>query len=133
MDAVRADGISALRAGNARPYEFDHTSGGERRGDQWSPALAPPSGGAGAQRLRGTYTNPAAPPLRCLSGEASRCGGDGVRRSARTPDHGEQKRPAISVAGTQYSPSLHFRCQPDIGILHRGKIGKMRPALVVFQ
>ena len=68
-----------------------------------------------------------------LSGEASRCGGDGVRRSARTPDHGEQKRPAISVAGTQYSPSLHFRCQPDIGILHRGKIGKMRPALVVFQ
>ena len=41
MDAVRADGISALRAGNARPYEFDHTSGGERRGDHWSPALAP--------------------------------------------------------------------------------------------
>ena len=41
MDAVRADGISALRAGNARPYEFDHTSGGERRGDHWSPALPP--------------------------------------------------------------------------------------------
>lgn len=58
---------------------------------------------------------------------------DGVRRLARTPDHGERKRSAISVAGTQYSPSLHFRCQPDIGILHRGKIGKMRPALVVFQ
>ena len=44
MDAVRADGISALRADNARPYEFDHTSGGERRGDHWSPALAPPLG-----------------------------------------------------------------------------------------
>ena len=44
MDAVRADGISALRAGNALPYEFDHTSGGERRGDHWSPALAPPLG-----------------------------------------------------------------------------------------
>ena len=29
---------SALRAGNARPYEFDRTSGGERRGDHWSPA-----------------------------------------------------------------------------------------------
>ena len=41
MDAVRADGISALRAGNARPYEFDHTSGGERRGNHWSPALPP--------------------------------------------------------------------------------------------
>ena len=44
MDAVRADGISALRAGNAR--------------------LGSPSGGAGAQRLRGTYTNPAALPFR---------------------------------------------------------------------
>ena len=44
MDAVRADGISALRADNARPYEFDHTSGGERRGDHWSHALAPPLG-----------------------------------------------------------------------------------------
>ena len=42
MDAVRADGISALRAGNARPYEFDHTSGGERRGDHWSPAFLRP-------------------------------------------------------------------------------------------
>mgnify|MGYP001638121673 CR=1 FL=1 len=42
MDAVRADGISALRAGNARPYEFDRTSGGERRGDHWSPASLQP-------------------------------------------------------------------------------------------
>ena len=105
MDAVRADGISALRAGNARPYEFDHTSGGERRGDQWSPALAPPSGGAGAQRLRGTYTNPAAPPLRCLSGEASRCGGDGPMRASaptrcrgRSRDAGGQSLPPLQGA-----------------------------------
>ena len=42
MDAVRADGISALRADNARPYEFDHTSGDERR--PLVARLAPPLG-----------------------------------------------------------------------------------------
>ena len=30
------------RAGNARPYEFDRTSGGERKGDHWSPAFLRP-------------------------------------------------------------------------------------------
>ena len=31
---------SALRAGNARPYGFYRSSGGERRGDHWSPVPA---------------------------------------------------------------------------------------------
>ena len=58
MEAVRADGISALRAGNARPYEFDHTSGGERRGDHWSPALAPLWGSWRAAPERGIHKPP---------------------------------------------------------------------------
>ena len=58
MDAVRADGISALRAGNARPYEFDRGSGDERRGDHWSSdnlsglARPPPCKHCGGRRTR---------------------------------------------------------------------------------
>ena len=32
---------SALRAGNARPYECFRSSGDERRGDHWSPESLP--------------------------------------------------------------------------------------------
>ena len=36
---------SALRAGNARPYECFRSSGDERRGDHWSPESLPPGEG----------------------------------------------------------------------------------------
>ena len=43
LPCVKGAGAQRLRdcrAGNARPYEFYCTSGGERRGDQWSPVPA---------------------------------------------------------------------------------------------
>ena len=43
---------SALRAGNARPYECFRSSGDERRGDHWSPESLPSGEGSRCGRER---------------------------------------------------------------------------------
>ena len=89
---------SDLRAGNARPYEFDRASDGERRGDHWSPAKAPSTKRGLSARRADWGSFPAA------AGKAFPWG-KVLRRAAEQTDE-----------GMEYSPNctIHQYCSPAL-------------------